>query len=406
MPASETDAREAAHETAAVPADTGAGVVEAGTSGAGNAEAGGAEAGSTGAGDTAAGDTGAGDTGEPAPPRIAAVRHLGQVPRAAGPGWRVLGQDGGQSIPLDAERTLFVFSDTLIQPDGGRPVLLPSCAALSGAGGGGGAGLLAALGNLRWLADEHGRPRTLLPPTPEERRHHLRFWPTHGFAHGGKVYLFYVGVEFVDPRSDWGFRNLGAGLAVIDPETGEAERVHRGGRWCLWPARGDDFHLGVQTLVDGDHAYAFFTRRRSLRARAGVARVPLDRVTDPDAYRFLATGGSTPAAPRWSPWLAEAASLGQASNHVSVAFNRHLGAYLVAWVDGYDKGLHLATAQHPWGPWSPPVRATTLPHQPGSELIYLGFEHPRFAADGGRTVALTYCEPHFVQSSVVEVRLA
>jgi hypothetical protein len=370
LPASETDAREAATETAAVPAETGA----------------------------------------PAPPRIAAVRHLGHLPRAAGPGWRVLGQDGGQSIPLDAERTLFVFSDTLIQPHGGRPVLLPSCAAVSSGGGegggGGGAGLLAALGDLRWLADEHGRPRTLLPPTPEERRHHLRFWPTHGFAHEGKVYLFYVGVELVDPRSDWGFRNLGAGLAVLDPQTGEAERVRRGGRWCLWPARGDDFHLGVQTLVDGDHAYVFFTRRRSLRARAGVARVPLDRVTDPDAYRFLATGGAAPAAPRWSPWLAEAASLGQASNHVSVAFNHHLGRYLVAWVDGYDKGLHLATAPRPWGPWSPPVRATTLPHQPGSELIYLGFEHPRFAADGGRTVALTYCEPHFVQSSVVEVRLA
>lgn len=403
MPASETDLREA------VAAGARRGAAEAAppatSSEAAPVEADRASSGTVAAGTTPGVATAAGPAA-PAPPRIAGVRLLGQVPRAGGRGWRVLGQDGGQSIPLGAGRTLFVFSDTLIQPDGGRPVLLPSCAAVSAATGGGGAGLLAALGNLAWLTDSHGRPRTLLAPTPEERRHHLRFWPTHGFAHGGRVVLFYVGVEFVDPRSDWGFRNLGAGLAVLDPDTGLAERVRRGGRWCLWPARGDDFHLGVQTLVADEHAYLFFTRRRSLRARAGVARVPLDRVTDPDAYRFLAADGADPARRRWSPWLAEATSLGQASNHVSVAFNPYLGRHLVAWVDGYDKGLYLATAERPEGPWSAAVRAATLPHQAGSELIYLGFEHPGFAADGGRTVALTYCEPHFVQSSVVEVRLA
>jgi hypothetical protein len=48
--------------------------------------------------------------------------------------------------------------------------------------------------------------------------------------------------------------------------------------------------------------------------------------------------------------------------------------------------------------------AGRLPHSPASELIYLGFEHPRFARDGGQRVVVSYCEPRFEMSSLLEVR--
>jgi hypothetical protein len=334
---------------------------------------------------------------------IASLVELGGAPlaegTAGGGGWRLLGQDGGQTIDLGDE-VLFTFADTLIQPvaehgggDLAGQVLLANCAARAQPGAG---GLPRALAELRYLEDARGWPRQILAPTAEERRRRMRLWPAHGLAVDGRVYLFYLGIEFTNPSSDWGFRNLGAGLAALDPATGEAVRVrtHPHGDWCLWRAHGDDFHFGVQVLREGDLAYVYSSVRHGYFSEAGVARVPVERIGEPAAYTFLAAGG-------WSPRHAEAASLGPASNDYSVSWNAHLGRYLMTFVDPYAKVLYLRTAQHPWGPWSEPQPVAALPNRPGSELIFLGFEHPRFAADGGRTVYITYCQPHFVQNTVL-----
>jgi hypothetical protein len=184
---------------------------------------------------------------------------------------------------------------------------------------------------------------------------------------------------------------------VVDPATGEAERLRRDGEWCLWQARGDDFHFGVQTLALGGWVYVFASTRHGFRSQAELARVPAAEIAHPGAYRFLAADGS------WTAELAAAGTLGPAGNDYSVSFNPYLGRYLMAWVDAYAKTLVLRYAERPEGPWSPPQEVGALAHEPASELIFLGFEHPRFAADGGRTVYLTYCEPHFVQSSLLEL---
>ncbi len=347
---------------------------------------------------------------------IASLEVLGSAPAAGGDDrggsggsgisgrWRLVGQDGGQTIDLGDE-VLFTFADTLIVPrpaeaTAGRApgtVLLANCAARApGAAG----GLPRALAELRYLADARGWPRQILAPTAEERQRRMRLWPAHGLALGSRVYLFYLGIEFTNPDSDWGFRNLGAGLAVIDLATGHAARVRRRGTWCLWRTHGDDFHFGVQVLREGDVAYVYSSLRRGYYSEAGVARVAVDKLGDPDAYSFLAADGG------WSPRHQDAASLGPASNDYSVSWNAHLGRYLMTYVDPYAKVLNLRTAPRPWGPWSPPQPVATLPHQPGSELIFLAWEHPRFAADGGRTVYITYCQPHFVQNTVLALTFA
>jgi hypothetical protein len=334
-------------------------------------------------------------TAAPPAPRVRSVRHLGSAPLAGGGAWRLLGQDGGQSIAL-GEETLFVFSDTLLQPaGGGRPSALANCAARSRE-----RTLRGALGALRFYEDGAGLPREVLPASPEERCAHLRFWPAHGLLVDGVVYLFYLGIEFVNPRSDWGFRNLGAGLARLDPATGEAERLRRGGDWCLWRAHGDDFHFGVQTLREGEWVYVFLSARQGYHSHAGVARAPAARLAEPEAYAYYAGGGA------WSPDPARTASLGPAGNDYSVSWNDHLGGFLMTYVDPYAKLLYHRTAPAPWGPWGAPLKVGALPHRPGSELIYLGFEHPRFAERGGRTVHVTYGQPHFVQNSLVAVSFA
>jgi len=60
-------------------------------------------------------------------------------------------------------------------------------------------------------------------------------------------------------------------------------------------------------------------------------------------------------------------------------------------------------ADRPEGPYSVPERVGRLPHAEASTLIYLGFEHPRFARDDGRRVVVSYCEPLFEMSSLLEL---
>ncbi len=349
------------------------------------------------------------------PRMVRAVRHLGEAPPIAGHDWRIVGQDGGQTIPLPGGETLFVFSDSLLNAAGatglgdrphgplppstrsrGHQLFLANCAARSS-----GHTLQEALASLRFYLDARGRPRQILLPDAEEHRHHIRFWPAHGLYLGEKVLLFYLGIETFNPESAWGFRNLGAGLALLDPETGECSRLRSPDRsWCFWPVDGDDLHFGVQVLQEDEIVYVYFSRSPDpLVTGAGIARVEIASCQDPGAYTYLAEDGS------WSPLLEEATSLGTASKDFSVSFNAHLSAYLMTYADPFEKALYLRRAPRPWGPFSEPVRVGELRHRESSELLYLGLEHPRFSQDRGRTVMVTYCQPHFVQNSLLAITL-
>jgi hypothetical protein len=333
---------------------------------------------------------------------LASSRHLGEAPAVSGRGWSILGQDGGQSIDL-GDRTLFVFSDTLLgltgEVDSGRPpddryAFLANTAAIAGGGD-----LRAALAGAQYLTDPAGFPRELISPTAEEAAERLRFWPLHGILVDGRVHLFYLIIFSEDIRSTWGFENRGVGLAVVDPHTGACERVTRGGDPCLWPNTVDDFHLGVQVLRDGEHVYVYGSTRSGPTTvnEAVVGRVPVDRVADPDAYRFLA--GS-----EWVADPAAAGGLGPCAPDYSVSFNPYVGAYTMLYVDGDSKHLRMRTASSPAGPFTAPATIGTLTHHEASELVYLAFEHPAFREEDGRVVHLTYSQPKFARNSLVRLR--
>jgi hypothetical protein len=76
----------------------------------------------------------------------------------------------------------------------------------------------------------------------------------------------------------------------------------------------------------------------------------------------------------------------------------------MVYVDSYDKVLYLRTADGLWGPYSAPQKVARVPHEPSSELIYLGFEHPKFRADDGAKIYISYCQPHFYPNAVVQLR--
>ncbi len=324
----------------------------------------------------------------------------------------MVGQDGGQSIDL-GDQALVVFSDTLLLPTDAsdqvsdrhktappyaddvaeRGVFLANCAALVD-----GADLREGLRRLRFFTDDDEFPVEILAPTEDETAAGLRFWPAHGVASGGGVYLYYLGIETLTPRDVWDFRNVGVGLARLDPETGRCERIRVDGDWCLWRPRSDDFHFGVQAVRHDGQAYVFGSTRHGLDVSALLGRVPLEEIADPGAYEFYDPGRDA--------WLADsglAGSLGPCGSDFSVSFNAYLGRWLMVYVDAFSKQLALRLADRIEGPYSEPEIVGRLPHAPASDLVYLGFEHPKFARDDGRRVLVSYCEPRFEMCSLLEV---
>jgi hypothetical protein len=339
-------------------------------------------------------------------------RYLGQFPRARTDTWVMVGQDGGQSIDLGAQ-TLLVFSDTLVlstgasapEPDqhadapeygvdlGERGVFRANCAAIMD-----GADVRDGLRGARFLCGEDGFPFAIVPATAQEHAARLRFWPAHGLRAGEHVYLYYLGIEALSRRDPWGFRNVGVGLARLDPATGRCERIRLDGDWRFWQPHADDFHFGVQVLDHGDHVYVFGSSRDALDVTALLGRVPAAEIATPGAYEFY-----DPRTDSWHSDFRRAGSLGPCGSDYSVSLNRHLGKYLMVYVDAFTKELAVRLADRPEGPYSAPELGGRLPHSPESDLIYLGFEHPKFARDAGERVVVSYCEPRFAMSSLLEV---
>lgn len=342
---------------------------------------------------------------------LRSVRYIGTFPRHRTEAWTMIGQDGGQSIPVDGG-TLFVFSDTLLaalsphHPHSpvppaftdvtrGRGVFLANSAGIAAP-----ASLTEAWANIRYFTGDDGFPREILPPLTRERAQRIRFWPEHGIFLDGKVYLYYLGIQTVDPNTIWGFRTLGTGLARLDPATGHAERVWLEDDWRLWKSSGDNAHFGVQVVRQDDYLYVFGSVGVGIFTGARLARVRVPDITRIDRYEYLAS-----TEPRWSPSLESACDLGFSGSEYSVSFNPHLKRYLMFYVDSLDKALRVRTAEHLWGPYSEPEKITGVPHESTSELVYLGLEHPDFSQDGGRTMFISYCQPRFTSNSLLSIRL-
>lgn len=342
------------------------------------------------------------------PVALHAVRCLGSAPARAGERWFLVGQDGGQSIQLDG-KTLWLFADTLLGKGKGKrestlgqplsrrtSLFLGNCAALSES-----KSFQNAYGELKYFLGADGFPKEVLRPTEAEFRTGHRLWPAHGLFANGTVYLFYLAIRQTDATSTWGFRGVGSGLAVLDPTTGESERVTRDGSTVLFPMMGDELHFGVQVIWRGDMVYVYSSKRTGLYTHALLARVRLCDIENPAAYEFLAS-----EAPVWSADRNRACELALCSPEFSVSFNPYLDSYLMVYVDGYSKQLCLRTASERWGPFSEPSYLGVVPHRESSKLVSLGFEHPQFAEDNGRTVYISYCQPGFTQNSLVAVTFA
>jgi len=338
--------------------------------------------------------------------RVESVRVVGRALRLGGSNWRMVGQDGGQSIALD-RGSLFVFADTLIAPGDApemeigpllrqrRGIFLGNAAGIAP----GGVGLREAMGRIEYVSDGQGIPRELLQTTPLERLAGYRLWPQHGIAMDGRVFLFYIAVLQVGDGGLWGFASQGTGLAVVDPAVGGCERLRWADEWRMWPALPATVHAGVQVLKAEEWIYVYASREEGLEFRAFVARVRPGEIEQPGGYEFYCGERG------WSRNLLEGESLGPCGREFSVSWNEYLGGYLMTYLDAYTGALLMRAGEQPWGPFSEPVSLGMVPRDPRTELVSLGFEHPQYAGNGGGELFVSYSEPRFLQNTLLAVRL-
>jgi hypothetical protein len=290
----------------------------------------------------------------------------------------IQGADGGASI-VAGGRTWWFFGDTLFLPQSGKQIEANSIA---------------------WSQDDqpgkcprlsyHARDGIGVPFLQKDGS--LTVWPSGTIAVADRTIDLYVAYVYGSgPYAYW----IGEiGVARLDTRTMRVTILNR----SLWTA-GSGFPsqvIGAQP-VDDDAAGNL---RLVLQTHDGghlLARVPRDHIADPTAYEYWDgaewSADAAAAAFLWPRALTTdpIARLATFDNGASIAFNAYLGKYVAVGNVGFDK-IGARVADRLEGPWSEPVvwiDCSTFA-RPAVPTCYSPFQHPQLAADGGRTLFLTF----------------
>ncbi|MCB9592655.1 MAG: DUF5005 domain-containing protein [Sandaracinaceae bacterium] len=332
--------------------------------------------------------TACGGAGDPPPSslRVVSARSYAEADRLFRGDARWLGGDGALSIPLDDERTLWLFGDSFVATsdasDRRESAFVRNTLAIQ-------TGRDPRTASMRfvWRTGTDGAPGPFFPDRDERW-----YWPGHGVRlEEGPLLVFLMGVR-ATPGEGLGFEEAGYRIARVDDP--DADPLTWEPVWIAPPELPADPDASVGTAVvrDGDHLVALVNAEGS-RHLGRLARFPIDALLDGRAE------------PEW--WTADgwtaAAALG-ASEPLTVISDAGAEASLHrdpsgTWVHVLTRGfggttIALATAPSVTGPWSSPADVFTPPESTGpAPFVYAAKAHPWLAADGGLLV--TYATNSF-----------
>jgi hypothetical protein len=337
---------------------------------------------------------------------------------------RMVGQDGGYSIPLREDEALWFFGDTLIGkrtpgeslwfPGGERigpedmsgkhgieKMLTNTGLILRDSTGAGGCK------NHEYLLDPNGGLLQLIPLLPDEDPDRHRIWCGHGCLLGEDVNLFFLKVTMLaEGPLAVNFEINGAGLAVGSPKDWKFSRLEHRGATLWWKEDDPKFGAAVYADDSSGYVYVYGVILRDGVQNCYVARAAPDRLSRFETYEYLID--DTPA---WDRDLGKAIPILTGMPHeMSVSYNKHLGCYLAVHSLDLTGRIVGRTAENPWGPWSDPIdlwkvepvyeKSPAYPPQ-----IYAGKEHPELSGQDGSVLYLTYIEfeeyfPHLIEVSL------
>jgi hypothetical protein len=306
-------------------------------------------------------------------------------------GW--VGGDGAFSVALSDKRTLWLFSDSWVGRvrDGKRK----DVAMVNNA-----VGVQGERGKVSVFVqrDAAGKPIAVFAP-PDGKGW---FWLFAGHAAGGKLHVFLPRFEKTNDPGAFGFKAIDLWLGTVSNP--EAEPT----KWKITYAKVPfasfagkrKFAFGSAVLTAGEYAYVYgyeetpgkpFASRKLL-----TARVPKEKVSDFEAWRFYANG-------EWKPGVKDAtAQAGGLGAEFSVSYVPGLKQYaLVTTENGLSPRIVGRFAPSPEGPWTEPVLLYTCPEMKRNKKLftYAAKAHAHLA--GERELVISYAVNAFDLGTVI-----
>lgn len=286
-------------------------------------------------------------------------------------GW--IGADGDFSVPLDAGRTLWLFSDTFVgrieeSKRAGATLINNSIAVQKGD-----------RVTFHFGRSSDGAPKAFVLP-PDGRGY---YWLFAGTRDMGDLFFFLLRVESTGTGGAFGFRSFGLQLArVANPDDNPArwQIEHLEFPFCDYSSDGRIF-FGSSVLRDGNCIYIYGGdgRKKDGASPNGmiVARVDAGKFADFGSWQFFGGGA-------WQDDFRRADSLcpGMPTEY-SVTWQPALKKYVAVYTEGGIFGvISMRTAETPAGPWSEPVRLYECPDRLWHKgaFSYAAKAHPSLAA--------------------------
>lgn len=311
-------------------------------------------------------------------------------------GW--IGSDCAYSVPLDAERILWLFGDTYFgEVHNGRRVnarlVMGNSIAIQ-------QGKDAQSARVQFFFGDHegDKPTAFLRP----RTSRGWFWFGHGLAEGKRLWLFLTHIVPTGEPGVFGFRSQGTWLAeVLDhslPPTRWRYHLHQ----LPFYHRDDRSHLSFGSAVwsDGKWVYIYGTRddrsHTPLKRGLIVARVSVGRMVHFTAWQFWTPDG-------WSQrWRECSVSGDDIGSEFSVSFVPALRRWALVYSPAdLSPEIRLRWADSPVGTWSEPQAAYHCPDvQKGQHVFcYAAKAHPELSAPD--ELLVTYATNSFEMSEVL-----
>ena len=291
-------------------------------------------------------------------------------------GW--IGADGDYSIPLSADTTLWLFSDTFVGnvKDGKRldATMINNSIALQRG---------ASQPEFFYRTNADGKPASFIVPQQGSPRGY--FWLAHGTRTAQGLYFFLHRIVTVKSGTPFGFKQVDGWLAhVTNPDAAPPE-------WRITQTQVPFTRIfdkgalifGGAVLREGDSVYIFGTDSRPEAKQAGmpngmvVARAPANGLADFSQWQFLANGTWQKDSSKVTPVFPNVGS------EFSVSWLPGRKAYAVVYGDGISGKILLRLAPALTGPWSAPQVVYRCPEMDWSSkaFCYAAKAHPELTRD-------------------------
>ena len=289
-------------------------------------------------------------------------------------GWQ--GADIAHSIPLDPDRVLWLFGDTLVGTstggvrDAGGTLVNGSITVQD----------LSATGPAAVTYDLGEDPTGFFAHQRPPSRGNF-YWTTQGLMVDGELFVFAMNVISIFEQQ--GFTILRVSNPGDPPEA--------------WAPEARSLNIGDETrmfisalLIEGDTLYMMgfddsLGARRTVLARAPVAALKAGLTEGDVSYWVNGASG-----PRWGTTQADLATvMGTGVTESTLTFHPELGRYLYVTYDAFAGDFFLSSAEAITGPWSAPTCAYHAPEVGGAipeAVAYTGRLHPELTDVPGELV--------------------